>query len=181
MSSLDLDQTGPFTVDDIPDEGHYELVDGVLVMVPMPTPRHEVAAQRLAIQLERAAGRERVFTVFRLTFSRVNYREPDIGVIREGLDLWNAPAITPGMTLLVCEVVSPSSVRNDHVSKRAKYAEAGIPHYWIVETEPELRLTALALPEAGGVYVEAGSWVEGETVSLSQPFPIGFAVSELRG
>ena len=43
--------------------------------------------------------------------------------------------------LLVAEVVSPrsGSERTDRVQKVREYAQAGIPTYWIVELDPELR------------------------------------------
>ncbi|MFE1593566.1 Uma2 family endonuclease [Nocardia sp. NPDC058705] len=34
---------------------------------------------------------------------------------------------------IVVEVVSPCSARRDRIHKMADYADAGIPHYWIVE------------------------------------------------
>ena len=43
------------------------------------------------------------------------------------------------------EVVSPSSWRTDHVAKRAEYADAGVPHYWMVDLDDPITVTACRL------------------------------------
>ncbi len=102
-------------------------------------------------------------------------------MLRPDVDFWNARTIGPEDFILVAEVVSPSSVSTDQIAKRAQYAAEGIKHYWIVETDPELRITVLTLPEGSDVYAEVGSWSEGETLLMAEPFPVSFAVADLRG
>lgn len=46
----------------------------------------------------------------------------------------------PGGVLLVAEVVSPSSVTLDRITKPAVYAERGIPFYWRIEAEPRFAM-----------------------------------------
>ncbi|MBB3044317.1 Uma2 family endonuclease [Nocardioides soli] len=180
MSQL-FPHAGPWTVDDLPEEGWYEIVDGALVVSPAPSPRHEVIGSGLLVLLAGRFGHARVLAGGGVTFSAVNYRIPDTLVLREGLDAMTAPSIGPGDALLVVEVVSPSSVTTDHITKRAQYARAGIPGYWIVETDPELRLTAMTLPAGGDVYAELGSWGEGERVAVDTPLEIAFELATLRG
>jgi Uma2 family endonuclease len=52
--------------------------------------------------------------------------------------------------------------RSDTLAKRADYAEAGIPEYWIVDPENE-RITVLRL--AGDVYAEHGVFKRSETAT----------------
>ena len=54
---------------------------------------------------------------------------------------------------VVVEVVSPDDPGRDLVVKRADYAEAAIPEYWIVDPRVE---TVTVLTLAGGAYVEHG-------------------------
>jgi Uma2 family endonuclease len=66
----------------------------------------------------------------------------------------------------VCEVLSPSTAARDRVIKRRLYAQAGIPHYWLID--PELRaLEALALRD--DVWVELGVYDETSTARIA-PF-----------
>ena len=79
--------------------------------------------------------------------------------------------------LLVVEVVSPGSTRTDHVLKRSEYADAGIPHYWIVD--PSEPVSLLACHQAGEFgYVDGGA-VTG-TFAASEPFPVEIDLDSLR-
>lgn len=168
-----------WTVDDLPEEGRFEIVDGVLQVSPQPSLPHETVVSTLHYLLAHELGPRRVFTGAGMAFTRTNYRVPDVSVLREGLDNRSTQDLTPSDFVLAVEVVSPSSVATDHVTKRAQYAAAGVPSYWIVELDPELRLTALSL--RGGVYVESGSWGEGERATLSEPTAISIDIASLLG
>jgi Uma2 family endonuclease len=54
----------------------------------------------------------------------------------------------PGGVLLAVEVVSPSSVTLDRVTKPAIYAEQGIPYFWRIDDGPTLQTFRLD-PAAG--------------------------------
>ena len=57
------------------------------------------------------------------------------------------------------EVVSPDAPQRDLVEKRADYAEAGIPEYWIVDPRDET-ITVLTL--TGEAYAEHGVYARGD-------------------
>ena len=63
---------------------------------------------------------------------------------------------------VVVEVVSPDDPGRDLVVKRADYAEAAIPEYWIVDPRVE---TVTVLTLAGGAYVEHGVFSRGEAAT----------------
>ena len=96
-------------------------------------------------------------------------REPDVFVLRPGVRF--AGQRFPGVdkVLLAVEVVSPSrkSVRRDRVTKRAEYAEAGIPEYWIVDRRHPDGPQVLVLTLTGGAdgYVEAGVYRPGDSAA----------------
>jgi Uma2 family endonuclease len=75
---------------------------------------------------------------------------------------------------LIAEVVSPrsGSEQVDRVRKVREYARAGIHHYWIVDLEPEAKVTILTLH--GDEYVLEAEIREGHTLTVSQPFAISF-------
>jgi Uma2 family endonuclease len=72
----------------------------------------------------------------------------------------------------VLEIVSPDNPERDTVEKRADYAEAGIPEYWIVNPLDET-ITVLRL--AGEQYSEHGVFRRGETATST--LLAGFAVA----
>ena len=159
--------------------GYSELVEGRLLMTPSPAPDHNRAGFRMAVELERQLP-------------------PGLEVIPDmDVDLELAPAEAPGTVrrpdlivvplearkrvrteggvirasevLVVMEVLSPGSRRTDHVHKRGEYADAGIPHYWIIDTTEPVSLLACHLAGEFG-YADAGS-VTG-TFSATEPFPV---------
>ena len=70
-------------------------------------------------------------------------------------------------------MVSPSSRKTDRFAKSGEYAEAGIPLFWRVETEPDLLVVAHRL--RGAVY-EQVAVVDG---AGSAPAPWGPVLLDL--
>lgn len=65
--------------------------------------------------------------------------------------------------LLAIEIVSQGSEYDDRNAKPAEYADKGIPHYWRVELEPEIRVHTYVLTD--GAYVSAGVFGPGEQIT----------------
>jgi hypothetical protein len=80
--------------------------------------------------------------------------------------------------LLAIEVVSPGSRREDHRVKRAEYADAGIPHYWIVDLDEPVSLVACHLAGELG-YMDPGA-VNGP-FRTTVPFPVEIDLPALLG
>lgn len=111
-----------------------EIVDGMVVVSPNTSKRHNRLARILANALDAAVGTDwNAYTDFdvRLQDVPLTNRRPDVIVYRaETIDL--APT-RPEHVLLVVEVVSPGSETTDRIVKVDQYAKAGIPFYWRVE------------------------------------------------
>jgi len=147
------------------DRNRWELQEGNLVMSPGPTPRHMVAAAELYSQL-RGQLPENLIAVpdVDLDVQLVaegqpgTARRPDLVIVdrsefdrvgREG-GLLRAASV-----VLVVEIVSPGSRRTDNVVKRSEYADAGIPHYLIIDVDGPVSLIACHLAGAFG-YQDSG-------------------------
>jgi Uma2 family endonuclease len=63
----------------------------------------------------------------------VTVRAPDVVVVRADAPQQRAKARD---VALVVEILSPSTRKVDLQVKANEYAEAGIPHYWIVDPDP---------------------------------------------
>ncbi|WP_103355364.1 Uma2 family endonuclease [Amycolatopsis sp. CA-128772] len=70
---------------------------------------------------------------------------------------------------VVIEVASPGSKRTDYQVKHDEYADAGIPHHWIVDTSEAISL--LACHHAGEFGYLDASAVTG-TFTTDVPFPV---------
>lgn len=181
---------GPYTAEDLhglPDEGKsFELVDGWLIELA-PSTRHDFLAARLSRIIERAAedAGAAVYVQSPMDVSTpAGVRRPDVGVMRAdaaatarelGLAVYHGADL-----LLAVEVVSrgSGSEREDRVRKVGEYADAGIRQYWIVDFDPHPQIQLLRLREDGH-YGEPVTLSEGETVKVTEPFPISFALSVL--
>jgi Uma2 family endonuclease len=77
-------QADPWTVDDLdqlPEYLHAEILDGSLIVSPPPTSVHQVAATRLAFQIQAAMPDDREVVAPAGVEVRVNYLIPDIAVV----------------------------------------------------------------------------------------------------
>ncbi|MDW6059761.1 Uma2 family endonuclease [Streptomyces sp. FXJ1.4098] len=111
-----------------------EIVDGLVVVSPRASKRHNRLARILANALEAAAGPDwNADTDFdvRLQDVPLTNRRPDVVVYRaETIDI---TPTRPEHVLLVAEVVSPGAETTDRIVKVDQYAKAGIAFYWRIE------------------------------------------------
>jgi Uma2 family endonuclease len=176
---------GPYTLydlDALPEDGKgYELADGWLIELS-PSPWHDHAAGRLKDILKNAAqlagAQAYVASGPNDITTPAGVRKPDVFIVPR--DVARA-AISgkvrtyyAGDLLLVAEVISPrsGSEQVDRVRKVSEYARAGIPVYWIVDLEPEAKVTILTL--RGDEYVLETEIRAGHTLTTSQPYAISF-------
>ncbi|HEX7308691.1 Uma2 family endonuclease, partial [Lentzea sp.] len=74
------------------------------------------------------------------------------------------------------EVLSPSSRRTDYHAKLHDYADAGIPHYWIIDLGEPVSLAAMHLAGEFG-YQEAPA--ETRIYEATEPFPLKIQIDRL--
>ena len=149
-----------------------EFTDGYVQELPMPTFTHQ-AVLAFLYDLFRAYLKPRggvvMFAALRVRIRAGNFREPDLLLLRDRADTRCQDRYWLGADL-VAEVISPDNPDRDLVEKRADYAEAGIPEYWIVDPRDE---TIRVLTLQGAAYVEHGEYVRGNTAT--SPLLAGFA------
>jgi Uma2 family endonuclease len=78
--------------------------------------------------------------------------------------------------VLAVEIIPPGSRRLDTVVKAAEYADTGIPHYWIVDREAAVTLTAHHLVGAFGYAADAPV---GGVFVAEEPFPVRLELDRL--
>lgn len=150
-----------------------EFADGYIEVLPMPTRRHQVILAflyELFVAFVRPRGGIVLFAPLRIQVRPGKYREPDLLLLRDTNDPRNQNVFWLGADLVV-EIVSPDDPERDTKIKRADYAEAGIPEYWIVDPEDE---TISVLRLDGDSYAEHGTFHRNETATSA--LLQGFAV-----
>jgi len=133
---------GPFTHaerDALPDDGRrHELLDGVLLMTPTPSIRHQDIVVGLLVRLRAAAPpwAKVMVAPTDVVLGPATVLEPDIVVARR-TDVTESNL--PAAPLLAVEVLSPSTKLFDLGRKKDLLAEAGCPSYWVIDPAgPEL-------------------------------------------
>ena len=144
----------------------FELTDGRVELLPMPTDAHQVLLlflyRALYAHVQEAPRRGLVVTSgLRMRVRAGKFREPDLLLLRDRSDPRRRDRYWLGADL-VAEVVSPDDPPRDLVVKRADYAEAAIPEYWIVDPRVD---TITVLKLAGTGYVEHGVFARGGTAT----------------
>jgi Uma2 family endonuclease len=167
----------PLTVADLEampegDGRRYELIGGAIVMTPVPVPVHQRASFRLSQLLLEACppGHEVFYAPIDLDLPGGQRVEPDLVVVPSS-SVGPKRLVLP--VLLVVEIVSIGSHVHDTVTKRAAYAEAGIPAYWLVDLNKR-RVTCLRLTDEA-----YDAYAEGPVVEVDWPVMLRLDVAAL--
>jgi len=136
-------EQGFWTYDDyaaLPYDGNrYEIVNGVLVMAPVPTPEHQSIATRMAYYLFPhidLAGIGKLFIApIDVDLGPKNVYQPDlIVVLNAHLNKVSEKKII-GAPDLAVEVASLETALYNRIIKYEKYADGGVLEYWIANIE----------------------------------------------
>jgi Uma2 family endonuclease len=147
---------------------HYELDEGVLLMEPSPTFRHNRIRDQIARRLTEFVkahrlGEVTVETDFRLSAETV--RSPDVALVTPAqlkkIDIDRSPI--DGAPALAIEVISPSNLAQDTRKKVRQYLAAGCQAVWLVY--PALRLVEIHDGKGAREVVEPDSINEASPVS----------------
>ncbi|MCX7421420.1 MAG: Uma2 family endonuclease [Planctomycetia bacterium] len=143
---------------DLPGIRLVEFDNGRIEVLPMPSIRHQNVSMNIAVPLRIYVQTYELGTVLcapmPLLVAHLRFREPDVIFTRS-----TAPDDSDGdkylaSAELVIEIISegPENRKRDLVDKRADYAAASIPEYWLVDPESQ-EVTVLRLQ--GSEYVES--------------------------
>ena len=159
--------------------GYTELAEGRLLLSPSGVWRHGRAAARLWQVFEARLPSHLATTIdidvnLQLAPAEApgTVRRPDVVVVRrEAVDRIDREGgiLRASDVVLAVEVLSPGSRRLDLVLKRAEYADAGIPHYWIIDLDEQVSLVACHLAGEFG-YVDGGAATG--VFRTTEPFPV---------
>lgn len=138
-----------------------EYTDGHLDVLPWPTHRHQGIVADLLFKFDEFVeprGGSVHFIGLKLRLRQGKFRLPDLLLLTSASDPRRQNEFWLGADL-VLEVVGEENPERDLIVKRADYAEARIPEYWIVNPLNHT-ITVLTLKESS--YEEAGIYRRGQ-------------------
>ena len=123
-------------IDRLPDDGNrYEVLEGELLVTPAPSRAHQEIVSWLAEKLAPFVLEQRLGRLYfprSVVVTGESQLEPDLMVRPRGAGAAWESAPRP---ILVVEVLSPTTRRNDLTRKRAFYMAHGVTEYWIVDRD----------------------------------------------
>lgn len=142
----------------IPEEQRFhEIVDGELVRKAMPSGPHgraqRVLGGRIGDPYDRRPGGRLpggwwIVTETEVLLEEEQVYRPDVlGWRRERLPELPETTLIPVRPDWVCEVLSPTTARNDRVKKMRVYQRCGVPHSWMVDPEDQTLMVYRWTPE----------------------------------
>jgi Uma2 family endonuclease len=159
-----------------PDDGlRYELVDGVLLVSPAPSNRHQIVVGELHLLLREACPPDSRVMLAPTDYQPTDRRslQPDLLVARRA-DVGDDPISAP--LLLAVEVLSPSTRSVDLLLKHGVYAESGVASYCVVDPSvPSVRAWRLV----DSTYVEVGAAEGEQALELGEPFAVRIVPQDL--
>lgn len=156
------------------DGNRYEIIDGVLYMSSAPSLFHQWISSRIYQALQRQLGDPGIAFIFYaptgVFMPGSDPVQPDITVVRQG----DAGIVRDkrifGVPALLVEILSPSNADVDMVTKRAAFARAGVPEYWIVRpAERDVLVCTEPVVTAGRYQITTHVAPDGELISPTLP------------
>lgn len=124
----------------LPDRPGYELNDGYLERLPMPTEAHQLIGGELYRNLYAFAKEHRLglvsYSGLRVRLWPGQIREPDVVFLRREKYDRRSQKYWAGADLAI-EIISEDGEKRDRIEKFEAYAKAAISEYWIVDPEKE--------------------------------------------
>jgi Uma2 family endonuclease len=177
---------GTWTYEDLfalPDDGkRYEIIEGELFEMPPPNLAHATVIANLIallVPLINALGGRWYTAPVGVFISGANPVEPDIVALLPGSAARREHRGIDGPPDLVIEVLSPSNVSHDVVTKRALYSRAGVREYWIVN--PERRTLEVLMLDHNVLRTiqRASEGAHFTSPLLSTAFPLGAVFADI--
>ena len=159
------------------EDDRVELIDGEVRAMSPVGPTHGAVINRLtAFFVPIFIGKAVVSVQNPVQLNDFTEPLPDVTILRYRKDFYGIAHPGPGDVLLLIEVAD-SSLRYDRGEKRVRYAQAGIPEYWVVDVA-QRRVFQYINPEATGYRFER-ILVEGDAAVSAFAPDVSLSMSEI--
>lgn len=153
------------------DRNRYQILEGDLAVTPSPNVKHQSVSRNLEFVLfsyvkDYDLG-EILDAPIDVVLDDINIVVPDIVFVSSGRRSIIEDKRIAGAPDLIIEIISPSTVRFDRISKIQIYSRQGVEWYWIVDAENQ---TLEEYHLDGNAYRIAGVY-QGNTIFSPGVFP----------
>lgn len=131
-----------FTYEDyllLPEDKHYEIIEGDLYMVPSPKTSHQMVLGNLYIILRSFVDQERLGKVltapYDVVLSKHDVVQPDILFVSTERSQIITDINLQGVPDLIVEITSPGTEERDREVKKKLYARFGVKEYWVIDPD----------------------------------------------
>ncbi len=168
---IEIEKKNLYTLEDylrLPEGAPYQLIKGVLVMSPSPSPVHQEILKSIGVRLvtwvePRGLGKV-YFAPIDVYFTNQDVYQPDIIFIsKDRLEIIGDKRID-GPGDLIIEILSPATAYYDLRIKKDVYEKSGVKEYWIVD--PLEKIIEVHVNEDGRFRLHQSVRVAGEVVSV---------------
>jgi Uma2 family endonuclease len=160
------------------DGNRYEILDGELLVAPMPSTGHQGIAARLTLLLGNWCRSHTGWLFLApggVYIGETSWLEPDVAVYRAPeYESRRWQELPP--PLLVVEVLSPSNGSQDRHRKRAAYLANGVGEVWTIDPETRTIEVWTSASEFPQTFVDFVAWVPDENLP-----PLTVTADELFG
>jgi Uma2 family endonuclease len=176
------------------EDGRVELLDGLCVLRPWPTPlRTRVTHRLIELLTEAAPSGASVFPHgLSVAMSPRTLLVPDLVVgpapaaSEEPTDAEPTPTPTPTRArlteppFLVIEIADEHTRRYNRTLKLDLYRDRGVPSCWLVDPDPETRTVSIEVHDlVAGAYLLAAQATGNTPLTVTYPFPITLVPADL--
>ena len=156
----------------LPDDGkRYELIGGEVHLTPAPHTKHQYVVHNLDIPLSVYVQKNKLGDVWTapldVRLSGDTALQPDLIFVSDARAEIIQEDWIAGAPDLVVEVLSPSTAAYDRATKLPAYAEAGVPEFWLIDSQAK---TVEVLKLQGKKYF-VDAILAGDQVLTSNLFP----------
>ena len=168
-----------FTVQDYmttPEDKRYQLLDGEIILAPLPTVAHQRVLGRLVRSLSEILADRKLGQVWAapldVVLSEYDAVQPDISFVSNQRADIVAGGYVQGAPDLIAEILDPGTAEYDRGYKSQLYGRHGVREYWIVDPDAE---TIDVLSEGEDGHVALNSF--GSTGELLTPIMEGLPLN----
>jgi len=159
-----------------PEDGRYELLDGVLINIPTPLVYHQRVLGNLLYRVAPFVSERKLGHVYSrptdVLLSDTIVVEPDLLFVSSQRSHILTRENIRGAPDLVVEILDPPTAERDRTVKLDLYARHGVQEYWIVDPDAK---TIMVLLRGESRFEVSGIYGEGQT--LRSPMLAEFSVA----